>query len=176
MSSAVPPPERGKPCLPRKGHNPSDIMKGSNLNRQDALAGWLHSVGTLVLLVTTAQNSTRRVICLAHAETPIFRGDQQVGAEILSDCTGASEYLPQSTTAQYSKRGHLVRVFRRLPLAGESAGRMPAPRSRSWVSYAIAGRVTLNRATGLSTGTGRHGALHRSCAGRRAYPPVTFEM
>jgi len=81
MSSAVPPPERGKPCLPRKGHNPSDIIKGSNLNRQDALAGWLHSVGTVVLLVTTAQNSTRRRICLARAKTPIFRVDRQVGAE-----------------------------------------------------------------------------------------------
>ena len=68
---------------------------------------------------------------MARAETPIFRGDQQVGAEILSDCIGASEYLPQSTTAQYSKRGHLVRVFRRLPLAGESAGRMPAPRVKA---------------------------------------------
>jgi hypothetical protein len=55
-------------------------MKGSNLNRQDALAGWLHSVGTLVLLVTTAQNSTLRGICLARAETLIFSGDQQVGA------------------------------------------------------------------------------------------------
>jgi hypothetical protein len=72
---------------------------------------------------------------------------------------GLAEHLPQSTTAQYSMLGHLVRVFRWLPLAGESAGKIPAQRSRSWLSYPVAGRVILSRAIGVCP-RGRIGVGH----------------